>query len=312
MAERYNETLLSTMDRDARAMYAAGTRLGVELNAIWSAISAGSVGITSAAADVDAVALANVVVRRDKDTAPGTTLLFAWKPFRIHGAKQHLAVAAGSLLLTASALNYVEVDLATGTVSRNTAGFTVGRFPMFTVNTGSASYTDANVVGYATPYTGLPPAAIDGTMLSTAGKTKELDDQLGTIAAAAGATAFTFQAPSTIAAGSKLTAVRFVSKDGLAASDTNYVTFGLVNKGAGGGGAQVLADAANAANSTKLTGGTALSAYVARGLVLATLTVGTERDVAGGDVLEMTFTVTGILANTLRQCAVLLEFTYVN
>lgn len=312
MADRYNETLLATMDRDARAMYAAGTRLGVELNAIWAAISAGSVGITSAAADVDAVALANVVARRDKDTAPGTTLLFAWKAFRVHTAKQHLAVAAGSFLLTASATNYVEVDLVTGTVSRNTAGFTAGRFPLWTIAAGATSYTDASVVGYATPYTGLPPAAIDGTMLSTPGKTKEIDDQLGTIATAAGATAFNLIVPSSIAAGSKLTSVRFVTKDGLAASDTNYITFGLINKGANGALGQILADAANNANSTKLTGGTALSAYVPRGLVLVTLTVGTERDVTGGDVLELTLTVTGTLANTLRQCAVLLEFTYVN
>jgi hypothetical protein len=110
------------------------------------------------------------------------------------------------------------------------------------------------------------------------------------IATAAGGNEFLVIVPNSIAAGSKLTKASFVTKDALAASDTNYVTFGLVNKQTGAG-TQVLVDDAAAANSTKVTGGSALVAYTKRDLTLVTLTIGTERDVTGGHTLQFILTV---------------------
>jgi hypothetical protein len=68
--------------------------------------------------------------------------------------------------------------------------------------------------------------------------------------------------PSTVAAGSKITRISFVSKDALAANDTNYVKFGVViNLGGPAAGTQALVDDTAAANSTKVTGGSAIAAY---------------------------------------------------
>lgn len=50
------------------------------------------------------------------------------------------SIAAGTVALTASATNYVEVSRA-GTVSRNTTSFTAGQIPLYEVVTGTASVT---------------------------------------------------------------------------------------------------------------------------------------------------------------------------
>jgi hypothetical protein len=122
---------------------------------------------------------------------------------------------------------------------------------------------------------------------------------------------FTLRVPTQIGTGT-ITKVSFVAKDALAASDTNYVKWKVVNKGAAGAGTQVLVDDTAASNTTKVTGGTALAAYTPRDLTLATLTIGTERDVTGGDVLEITLTVTGTLANALTESSLLVELTFAN
>lgn len=54
------------------------------------------------------------------------------------------AIANGTLTLTASTTNYIEADRS-GTVSKNTTGFTAGSTPLYSVVTGTAtvtSYTD--------------------------------------------------------------------------------------------------------------------------------------------------------------------------
>lgn len=56
-------------------------------------------------------------------------------------------IANGTVALTASTTNYVEANRS-GTVSKNTTGFTAGSIPLYTVVTGSASvtsYTDERV-----------------------------------------------------------------------------------------------------------------------------------------------------------------------
>jgi hypothetical protein len=52
-----------------------------------------------------------------------------------------VAVADGTVALTASNTNYVELDAVSGTVSRNTVGFTAGRIPMAQVVTGGSTIT---------------------------------------------------------------------------------------------------------------------------------------------------------------------------
>lgn len=61
-------------------------------------------------------------------------------------------IANGTVALTANATNYVEASNA-GVVSVNTAGFTAGRRPLYTVVTGAAtviSYIDQRTVGGST------------------------------------------------------------------------------------------------------------------------------------------------------------------
>lgn len=56
----------------------------------------------------------------------------------------NVAIANGTLTLTASATNYVEADSA-GAVTKNTTGFTDGAIPLYTIVVGTAtvtSYTD--------------------------------------------------------------------------------------------------------------------------------------------------------------------------
>lgn len=92
--------------------------------------------------------------------------------------------------------------------------------------------------------------------------------------------------------------------DALAVSDTNYVTFTLLNLGQDGlGTAQMLA--AVPENTTKLTGGIALVANGRRALKIAT---GTLLKVLAGDRLRFRFGNTGTIVNSLRGPVLLIRF----
>lgn len=93
-----------------------------------------------------------------------------------------------------------------------------------------------------------------------------------------------------------LTSARFSGTDALAASDTNYITFSITNLGTTGSGSAAML-AATDANTTKTTGGTALTANALRTLTLN----GTAANlaVATGDRLRIRAAVTGTLANTV-------------
>jgi hypothetical protein len=102
-----------------------------------------------------------------------------------------------------------------------------------------------------------------------------------------------------------LLAAVFAGVDVLAASDTNYITFGLVNLGqAGAGSTAMLADAD--ANTTKATGGTALAANTQRALTLH----GTAANLltAANDRLRFNAAGTGTLANTVTGGTLTLVF----
>ncbi|MDF1498525.1 MAG: hypothetical protein P1P85_04205 [Patescibacteria group bacterium] len=101
-----------------------------------------------------------------------------------------------------------------------------------------------------------------------------------------------------------LESVDFIGVEALAANDTNYVTFTLVNKGQAGVGTTAML-AATDANTTKATGGSALVAKGKRALTVH----GTAANlvVVKGDVLELTITASGTLANTVTLAAAILR-----
>lgn len=103
-----------------------------------------------------------------------------------------------------------------------------------------------------------------------------------------------------------LTGARFSGTDALAASDTNYITFSITNLGTGGAGSAAML-AATDANTTKVTGGTALTANAARSLTLN----GTAANliVVAGDRLRVRAAATGTLANTVTFPVYNLLFT---
>lgn len=92
-----------------------------------------------------------------------------------------------------------------------------------------------------------------------------------------------------------INAIAFVAKDALATSNTNYIAFGVINKQAGAG-TGVVVDNTNAANSTKTTGGAAIAAYAH-----FFMTLGAATTVAAGDILALSATVTGTLANQVTE-----------
>lgn len=93
-----------------------------------------------------------------------------------------------------------------------------------------------------------------------------------------------------------ITSVDFSGVDALAAHDTNYVTFSITNLGQAGGGSTAIL-AATDANTTKATGGTALSANTKRSLTLHG--TATNLDVTAGDRLRIRIAASGTLANTI-------------
>lgn len=126
--------------------------------------------------------------------------------------------------------------------------------------------------------------------------------QVGGTIATTSNTDIYFVAP---AAGS-LSGVTFTPLVALATSDTNYLTWTLTNLGqAGSGSAAMLA--ATDANTTKATGGSALSINTKRSLALN----GTAANlvVAEGDLLLFRNAATGTLANTVTRPIVALAFS---
>ena len=109
-----------------------------------------------------------------------------------------------------------------------------------------------------------------------------------------------------VAADGTLSGVDFSGVDALAASDTNFITFSITNLGQAGAGTTAML-AATDANTTKTTGGTALSANSRRSLTLN----GTAANlvVVAGDRLRIRAAATGTLANTVTFPVYNLNFT---
>jgi predicted RecA/RadA family phage recombinase len=129
--------------------------------------------------------------------------------------------------------------------------------------------------------------------LSVTANSRPIIVPLGTVSATTSQVAFV--APT---AGS-LNAAKIVTKNAVAASDTDYWTFTLTNKGAAGTGTDKIVEM-----TTEATDGTGLEAYVA--LDLGTLNEA-HKVLAAGDVVLFTAAATGTATN-LTEAALMLEF----
>lgn len=103
-----------------------------------------------------------------------------------------------------------------------------------------------------------------------------------------------------------LASIDFSSLAALAAHDSNYITWTVTNLGQGGAGSTAML-AATDANTTKATGGTALSANTKRSLTLNSTSANLV--VAAGDRLLIRAAATGTLAGAVTVPVYLLRFT---
>lgn len=262
---------------------------------VLDAIESGNIGITADAWDVDSLALGGGHFSKDVDNTSG--LNYSYFAGRIFNGKAIVDVAAGTVALTASNTNYVECSRA-GVVSKNIVGFTSGAIPLATIVTGVASIT--SITNKKTFLSAPPNGGISGDLLSTAGKTKSLLAVVGTVSATGD---FKIICPNHAAT---LVRLSIVVDTTITANDTNYWTFSAVNKGPSGSGTTALLASADS-NTTKATGGTGITAYIARALTLN----GTPANLvtAAGDVLVGTLTKTASASN-LVNLVVLAEFTF--
>lgn len=80
------------------------------------------------------------------------------------------SIANGTIALTASSTNYLEVTPSTGAVSKNTTGFGTGKIPLYSVVTGAStvtSYTDYRAPVLQANYASANQAAVTGTASGT-------------------------------------------------------------------------------------------------------------------------------------------------
>lgn len=152
------------------------------------------------------------------------------------------------------------------------------------------------------PRTGFDDFQITGANMSGDALVKVSGVTVPTVPTAAG----TIEAPGVIApVAGTISAVRLNFKDALAAHDTNYVEFKLINKGqAGAGTTNVLS--VSPANTSKITGGTAVAAYTKYETTLNS----SNTTVAKNDVLVLQAISNGTLANTLTLGRVQIHFLY--
>lgn len=96
----------------------------------------------------------------------------------------------------------------------------------------------------------------------------------------------------------KVTSAKINSLSGLAAHDTNYLTFAITNLGAAAAGTAALL-AATDANTTKATGGSLMTANVVRSLTLSSTAA--DLNVTEGDVLRCRATSAATLAGAVTR-----------
>jgi hypothetical protein len=120
---------------------------------------------------------------RDKTTSGGLTWGYFGGTILLNGVLT--VVASGTIALTASSTNYVEMTFA-GVVSKNTTGFTAGRIPLYTVVTDASqatTITDKRTI--IKPYGYLSKALTDANYTLTEAESKvDFINFTGTLTAA--------------------------------------------------------------------------------------------------------------------------------
>jgi hypothetical protein len=294
----YTSAEQSSMDRDARNMKAAGVPLSGELEALRELVTSGNLGITSNAWDVDSLAWGGGAFSVNADLTTGLT--FAYYGGRICTLNAILTVAAGTLTLSPSTTNYVQVSPA-GVVSSNTAGFTAGYVPLYIIVTGVS--TISTITNAKALLTSLPNGGVTGAMLSVAASTQNVQRHVSSITT-------TTTIPLLIAPGQPVTLNKLMiaATAAVAANNINYWTFSVTETGPAGTGATAML-AATAANTTQATGGFSLTADVIQQLAL-NATSG-NLVTAAYDVIVFTATATGS-PPALTNLAIRAEFANSN
>jgi hypothetical protein len=103
----------------------------------------------------------------------------------------------------------------------------------------------------------------------------------------------------------KLSEVLFSGVDALAANDTNFITWTIVNLGQSGAGSAAMLTGGNV-NTTRATGGSALAANTKRALSVSS--VPADITVQQGDRIRIRAAGSGTLANAVNGAAYLLTF----
>lgn len=281
------------MARDFSAVYTGG--LSQFMADVLAELAAGTIGITADAADVDSIALGGGAFSVNGDTTSGLT--FGYRGGRIWNGNAFVSVSAGTVALSGSTTNYVEVSAA-GVVSANTSGFTAGAIPLYEVVTSSGAISTTSSRKALLSING--DGRVTGKQLSTAARTKRLTVQLGTISATS---SFRVILPAHVGT---IARVSIAVGTTVSANDTNFWTFALVNKEAGGAGTTATL-AATDANTTKATGGSAITADIKRNLTLHG-TAG-NLNTAAEDVLVFTATKTASAAN-LVEATLAIDITF--
>lgn len=113
----------------------AGTLGGIKVGSGLSIDGAGVLSASASAPDTQSI------TDFDNDTGTTTGLTYGYMAGVIRSGTTVTAVTAGTIALTASVTNYIEVD-GSGTVSVNSSAFTSGRYPMATAVTDGSGITN--------------------------------------------------------------------------------------------------------------------------------------------------------------------------
>lgn len=295
---------IATANALSIALRTLGIDLGQVISDLGDAVNNGNLGITAAAQHVDALALPANAFAYDVDNSTGLNFCYFGGTILWNGSQVAYAANSGSpLALSASATNYVYAK-SNGTIAKNTTSFAAAAtaeaqviFPLYVVTTSGSAITA--VTHAVIPLALVGTAGITGALLSAAAARRIKEKQIGDVTATG---TYRIHAPSVVCT---LTALRISVKTTVAASDTNKYAFSAQNKGAAGTGTTDVLDT-SAANSTAATGGSGLTAKVIRALTLH----GTPANLvfAGGECLDVTFTLTGAL--TLADLVVEAEWSF--
>ena len=298
MGRYFSTEAINAMNSLSHRLSAAEVELGDELDGLFGDFADSPLAISAEPWDVDAASPADALFSQDEDTTSG--LNFGFMGGQLRDGQTLVTIAAGTVALAPSTTNYVEVLYSGGSwaVSANQTAFTAGAVPLYVVTTGASAV--ATVTNKRVVLAAHRDSAITGKMLSTATKTHFITVDLGTLSATEAAKII----PLPNFAG-KLVRATLTVETTVAASDTDYWTFAITNKGAAGAGSTAML-AATDANTTKATGGAGLVNFDQR--VLTLHGTAANLDVAAEDVLIFVATKTASGAN-LVDAVLKLEIT---